>query len=98
MGQYVQGTQVRLDLDVTDTDTGRRTDPDTLVCRVQNPTGEITEQDLAVLVRLSIGRYRAIVDTSPCPHAWFYQWIANDELENAVRGSFDVTPAIPALV
>ncbi len=94
---FVQGTQVRIDVYVTGTDSGQAVDPVTLVCVIQDPTGDVTEQDLSTLQRLGTGRYRAIMDTSPCANTWAYQWIANDDaLDNVIRGSVNVIPAIPA--
>jgi hypothetical protein len=92
--EVVQGTQVRIDVTVTDPDTGQPTDPITLVCRIQDPTGDTTDQTLAQLTRLGLGRYRAIMDTSACANTWSYQWTANNLLANVLRGTVNVTPAI----
>jgi len=94
---YVQGTKVRLDVTVTNTDTGALMDPATLVCRIQDPTGAVTDQALGTgVIRLALGKFRAIMDTAPAPKVWSYQWIANDSTETAVRGQVSVRTGIPA--
>ena len=94
---FIQGSKVRLDVTITDTDTGLPVDPSTLVCRIQDPTGTITDQDLGSgITRLALGSFRAIMDTAPSSKVWCYQWIANDSTETAVRGDVNVRATIPA--
>ena len=94
---YVQGTKVRLDVTITDNDTGALTDPATLVCRIQDPDGNVTEQSLGSgVTRLSLGSFRAILDTAPAPKIWRYQWIANDSTETCALGQISVRSALPA--
>ena len=96
---YVQGTKVRLDVTVTNTDTGALMDPATLVCRIQDPNGNTTDQALGSgVTRLGLGKFRAIMDTAPAPKIWNYQWIANDSTETVVRGQVSVRSALAAPV
>ena len=92
---YTQGTQVRLDVSITDTDSGLTIDPATLVCRVQDPLGNVTDQTLTSgVLKLEAGQYRALVDTTPASQVWLYEWIADNE--SIAKGQFNVRSAIPA--
>ena len=91
----MQGTQVRLDVAITDTDTGAVKDPTTLICRIQDPTGTVTDQTLTTGVsKLAAGSYRAIMDTTPAPLIWLYEWIADGK--SIAKGQISVRKAIPA--
>lgn len=92
----VQGTKVRLDVDITNADTGQPVTPDLLTCRIEDPDGHITDQTLTTgVVLLSPGRYRATMDTSTAPGTWPYEWIVDDG-ESIVQDSVNVLSALPA--
>ena len=92
---YVQGTKVRLDVTVTDTDTTLLKDPATLVCRIEDPLGNVTDQTLTTgVLKLSTGEYRAIMDTTPASQIWLYEWIADGM--SIAKGQINVRSAIPA--
>lgn len=93
---YVQGTKVRLDVTITDNDSGLPADPTTLVCRIQDPTPSTQpDQDLdSGVLRLDLGEYRALMDTSSAPGIWRYEWIV-DDLSYA-KGQINVRSGIPA--
>ena len=90
----VQGTNVRLDLAITNTDTGTPVDPSMLTCRIEDPDGHITDQTLTSGVsRLGPGLYRAIMDTAAAPGIWPYEWIVENGLSIA-QDEVNVLPAI----
>ena len=80
---------------VTDTDTGTARDPTTLTCRIQAPTGTVTDQTLSTgVLKLATGQYRAIMDTAPASQIWLYEWIADSV--SIAKGQVTVRAAIAA--
>lgn len=94
---YVQGTKVRLDLSITNADTGQPVVPAALTCRIQDPDGHVTDQTLAAgLTVLGVGQYRAIMDTAAAPGTWPYEWIVDAGGESIVQDQVIVLSGVPA--
>ena len=93
---YVQGAKVNLDVAITNSDTGLASDPASLTCRIEDPSGHITDQTLnAGLTRLGTGQYRAIMDTTAASGPSGRTSRIADGGSSIVQDEVDVIPAMP---
>lgn len=90
---YIQGTAVKLIADFTDRDTGEPTDPAEVVLTIEDGLGQLSQKTLSAGQVQDdtevVGRFFYVLDTSPNPGTWTYQFESTGN--EATLGKKDLT-------
>jgi uncharacterized protein YfaS (alpha-2-macroglobulin family) len=91
---YVQGTVVRVEIEVRDNETGELADAASLQLQVKRPSGLVTTYPSIQLQRDDEGKYHYDIDTDVEPGTWVYQWDTRGSTAVVQRDQFVVRPRI----